>query len=178
MIVQNALGQLLEKKLSVNVTVLLHAGQCAGHNGSQNASAPLGMQGVLLRKPRGAGPPAWLHAFRMAGEQCQQLEKPSQMLCALLGKQQHGWAGQAGEGVSQADMSGGRCSQVGKGRVASGRFWKGKGERVVWRKRLVLHTWFCIKHLGFLAGESDIKKVLHQECFRHVFERLLPSGYG
>lgn len=53
------------------------------------------------------------------------------MLCALLGKQQSGRTGQAEEGVSQADTSRGRCSQVGKGRLTSSGFWKIKGERVV-----------------------------------------------
>lgn len=53
------------------------------------------------------------------------------MLCELLGKEQSGRTGQAEEGVSQADISRGTCSQVGKGRLTSSRFWKIKGERVV-----------------------------------------------
>lgn len=59
------------------------------------------------------------------------LTEEAEVLCALLGKQQSGRTGQAGEGVSQADTSRGRCSQVGKGRLTSSGFWKIKGERVV-----------------------------------------------
>lgn len=86
-----------------------------------------------------------------------------------------------GKGMSQADLRNkGKCGQIGRGRLISGWLWKQNGEGVISRKTLCLFVcfWFCIKPAGIIVKKCDIKKVLRQKCFRHVFERLLPFGYS